>query len=417
MIRTWAGACAMVLMLALTCGAAHAQGTAADWLEKPSGEDVSQAYPALAQLAGFQGHATLSCEVARTGRLDNCRVVEETPRGLGFGKAALSLVPYFRMVPATAGGSAEVSIVRIPIRLVLPPGAAGQSREAMGAIGMVAVLAICLLGLALNDWLRGGASPRMPVGAATIYALRFAALAWRRTPGPLLLYVLIMAISMFQGQAGNEPSGTDMAVTVAAFVVGVLVNGAGLRLGLADLRPDDPDFRLGPLGLRLGRVETRIVATCLIQGLMTLGLVAALAVIGAVLASGQLPLQEDVRVWLAGGWVIVGAFVLAWFALRLWTLVAASVFRGRLALAESWKATRAALFSPLAAMMLILASAIVGALLPTFLLTLIGAALRLPDLMGKSAAVYVTAVFVVAQPAWIGLSVYGVKTLHQRTEA
>jgi periplasmic protein TonB len=50
------------------------------------------------------GNAALSCVVRLDQRLEDCRVISETPAGLGFGEAALRLVDQFRVLPPTEGG-------------------------------------------------------------------------------------------------------------------------------------------------------------------------------------------------------------------------------------------------------------------------------------------------------------------------
>ena len=85
-----------------------------DWVSRPTPEQVADAFPKLAQALGLPGKASVGCTVTTTQSLDNCRIETETPQGMGFGQAALSLTPSFRMRPAnldgTPVGGAEVSI-------------------------------------------------------------------------------------------------------------------------------------------------------------------------------------------------------------------------------------------------------------------------------------------------------------------
>ena len=101
---------------------AHGPKTITDpqWLSKPDADQVSRAFPEEAIRLGKSGMALLSCEVTSAGAVQACSVLSETPRGLGFAKAAISLSHYFRMKPRTEDGEAvSGAIVRIPLRFTL----------------------------------------------------------------------------------------------------------------------------------------------------------------------------------------------------------------------------------------------------------------------------------------------------------
>jgi TonB family protein len=116
-----------VLAWPLLCGAgptlpgkpdpADALKAAPEWLAEPSPDDMEKAYPATALKQGVSGHTELSCDLDPEGRLVRCALVKETPEGMGFGAASLSLSDRFRMKPeATKAHLADGGKVLVPIR-------------------------------------------------------------------------------------------------------------------------------------------------------------------------------------------------------------------------------------------------------------------------------------------------------------
>lgn len=98
--------------LGFAAGAAHAQ-----WIRSPTSDDLAAAYPSAAKAAGVTGRADLSCLVANDGSLEACRIALETPADRGFGAAALSLKPLFKMDMASpTGAAAKGKRLRLPVR-------------------------------------------------------------------------------------------------------------------------------------------------------------------------------------------------------------------------------------------------------------------------------------------------------------
>ena len=84
-----------------------------DWLVKPTIDQMMAVYPSAAN--GASGKATIRCWVQTSGLLRSCDVWAESPKGMGFGGAALLLAPTFLMKPATKDGTPVEAEVTIPI--------------------------------------------------------------------------------------------------------------------------------------------------------------------------------------------------------------------------------------------------------------------------------------------------------------
>jgi protein TonB len=93
------------------------------WLSQPSADEMSRYYPERAIDRGLTGQATLFCSVVASGKLADCRVIDQTPAGAGFGDAALKLATFFRMSPRTVDGKpVDGGLTRISIAFKLTGG-------------------------------------------------------------------------------------------------------------------------------------------------------------------------------------------------------------------------------------------------------------------------------------------------------
>ncbi len=96
------------------------EAAGANWLRRPTGEQVAEVYPRAAENTKTSGLAVMGCSVTASGAMNDCAIVREVPIGQGFGQAALKLSKYFLMAPTTPDGrSVAGSHVDIPIRFVI----------------------------------------------------------------------------------------------------------------------------------------------------------------------------------------------------------------------------------------------------------------------------------------------------------
>ena len=107
MFRTFTLAASLI---ALSAGAACAQVTVESWAAAPTAADLAAVFPEKAKAEGVGGGVELVCTVARSGSLNDCQPMAETPRNYGFAAAARKVSGKLR--PA---GVAPGTEVRVPV--------------------------------------------------------------------------------------------------------------------------------------------------------------------------------------------------------------------------------------------------------------------------------------------------------------
>ena len=106
--------------------AAPVKDRPADWLKRPSAESIFALWPPEAYRRGQPGKAMIECTVTVQGTLRACKVVSESPEGVGFGRAAIGLSPQLLMRPEIRDGKPVESIIKIPINWSFPGGGHGD---------------------------------------------------------------------------------------------------------------------------------------------------------------------------------------------------------------------------------------------------------------------------------------------------
>jgi hypothetical protein len=94
--------------------------TTGRWLRRPTGDDMAFNYPRGAAMNHVSGHATMVCSTKKTGDMNRCLVLDETPVGYGFGAATLAVSREFRVAPnANCSGPMVESVVVIPVGWIM----------------------------------------------------------------------------------------------------------------------------------------------------------------------------------------------------------------------------------------------------------------------------------------------------------
>jgi TonB family protein len=106
-------------VLTAAVSAAVLAGAAQSPASAQSGGSLDAFYPPAARAAGLTGYVMLDCLARDDGALVDCRVIQESPQGHGFGKASLEAARTFKMKVRTQNGDVVEGAnlrVKIPIR-------------------------------------------------------------------------------------------------------------------------------------------------------------------------------------------------------------------------------------------------------------------------------------------------------------
>ncbi len=100
------------------------------WTQAPSYADLAAAYPQKARAERLAGHATVNCGFAPSGRLADCDVISEEPKGQGFGAAARMLAKTFHAPASLDAKAMKNAGVQIPF--TFDPAILGDNKPAIG---------------------------------------------------------------------------------------------------------------------------------------------------------------------------------------------------------------------------------------------------------------------------------------------
>ncbi|WP_293826535.1 energy transducer TonB [uncultured Brevundimonas sp.] len=91
--------------------------TNVQWSRPP--RTTADDFPARAIEREISGYAIVECTARSNGAPANCRIIEESPAGMGFGRAAQRVVQRGQLSPRTVDGAAQDATfrVRIPFNL------------------------------------------------------------------------------------------------------------------------------------------------------------------------------------------------------------------------------------------------------------------------------------------------------------
>jgi TonB family protein len=164
------------------------------WSRTPTAAEMKAAYPSEAAKVNYAGSGAVECTVAADGGLTDCVVASEDAPG--FGAAALTVAPKFRLPTKSPSGASTVGrTVRFPVLWVNPSTAKASMTAPSdgGLLGAAAFNCRVRASRSLDNCILIDAQPRNTnvVGRAREVALRFTAPASSAEFSRILIEVLI----------------------------------------------------------------------------------------------------------------------------------------------------------------------------------------------------------------------------------
>lgn len=99
----------------------------ANWYRKPTNAELATYLPARAP----SGYGMIACQTAPKYHVENCRLISESPPGMGLAQAVRRAAWQFLVIPPRVNGEPQIGAwVRIRIDY-LPPQAAGTGRKSL----------------------------------------------------------------------------------------------------------------------------------------------------------------------------------------------------------------------------------------------------------------------------------------------
>ncbi len=209
---------------------------------------------------------------------------------------------------------------------------------------------------------------QVSVGAALSYAWSLWRTHWRQIWGVLALNAL--ACTVFCAGVFAQDWRLVLAADLGLLFTMFATYGAVLRLALGADHPDDPQFRLGSLGLQWRKMELRLLGAhlLLMVFVIILALLLALAVaaplMGVVMAkspsmNANLTQADLARILGPGGLQAINLaslaiqLVLLFVFTRLSLYLSATADRGKVSVLRTWKLTRGHFWQVFAALLVI----------------------------------------------------------------